>query len=122
MLNKRGQEMSTNTIILVILGVIVLVVLILGFTLGWDRIVPWVFSKNNVNTIVSVCGAACGTQSAYDFCVFERTLKAEDLPGGVKEVKGTCNYFATEKDEQGELIYVKYGINDCPGLCSETSE
>ena len=58
--------MSTTTIILLILGVIVLVVLILGFTIGWNKIVPWI-SSNNVNTIVTSCDAACATGDKYGF-------------------------------------------------------
>ena len=37
-MEKRGQSMSTNTIILIILGVVVLVVLIMGFTQGWGTL------------------------------------------------------------------------------------
>ena len=34
--NKRGQEMSISTLLLLVLGVIVLVVIVIGFTQGWN--------------------------------------------------------------------------------------
>jgi hypothetical protein len=103
MINKRGQGMSTNAIILIILGVVVLVVLILGFTLGWQKLAPW-FSKNNVDTIVTACEASCSTNGIYDFCMVGRNLKAEDT-----KLKGvTCNYLAKNQ--------TAYGVSKCTSV------
>lgn len=112
MQNKRGQGLSTNAIILIILGVVILAILIIGFTMGWKTLAPWM-SKNNVNTIVSQCKIGCSTNSVYDYCSKERTLRADDLPNNQKEVVGNCTFFS-------EVIeYEKYGIKDCPTLlCS----
>ena len=112
-MNKKAQGLSTNAIILIILGVIVLVILAIGFLAGWDKIAPWIKPSNNVQTIVDACSMACSTNSVYDYCSKERELKAEDLPGGVKSVKGNCTFFATDVQYKD-----KYGIKDCPGLCS----
>ena len=111
MLNKRGQGLSTNAIILIILGVIILVVLALGFMIGWDKLFPFIPS-DNVETIKSSCASACATGNTYAFCVQERTLKADGLPPGEdgkvpKEVVGNCSFFSTNPD------YEKYGIEDC---------
>jgi len=108
MQNKRGQELSTNAIIMIIIGIIVLVVLVLGFTIGWNKLLPFVFSSNNVENIKTACSLACSTANTYDFCSAPRTLKAEDLPDGEK--KGNCFFFATEPD------YSKYGIAPCSGI------
>lgn len=109
-MEKRGQGLSTNAIILIVLGVIVLVILILGFTIGWEKISPFI-SRDNVDTIATQCSLACSTESVYDFCTKERTLKAEGLPNNVNEVSNTCEFFATDSE------YQKYGIEECPGLC-----
>jgi hypothetical protein len=108
MVNKRGQGLSTNAIILIILGIIVLVILILGFTIGWNRLLPFVQS-NNVDNIKTTCSIACSTNNDFDFCSQNRTLKADGLPGG--EVTSNCNVFATD------VAYDIYGIDPCPGLC-----
>jgi len=114
-MNKRGQELSISTIIMIILGLAVLVVLVIGFTIGWQKIIPWI-SSNNVDTIVNQCQAACSTNNVYGYCSMNRTLKADDLPKiddkTVKEITATCYYFSTNAD------YLKYNIAPCPGLCS----
>ena len=115
MLNKRGQGLSTSSIILIILGVIVLVILALGFMLGWDKIFPFIPS-DNVETIKSSCASACATGNTYGFCTQNRTLKANDLPGGVKEVTKTCWFFSTDAN------YEMYGIADCTTITCTSSE
>ena len=110
--NKRGQGLSTNAIILIVLGVLILAILIAGFTAGWNQIVPWIKPANNVNTIADACDTACITSKTYDFCGYNRILKADDLPDvNMKEIAGTCQFFSTEQ------AYEKYGIKPCPGLC-----
>jgi len=115
MRSKRGQGLSTNAIVLMVLGVIILVVLAVGFTVGFEKIAPWL-SSNNVDTVVTSCSIACSTNNIYEFCSLERTLKADDLPSRDKEVMGTCNDFA-DNDVNSE--FVKYGIQECPTLGSE---
>lgn len=110
-LNKRGQGLSTNAIILIILGVIVLAILILGFTMGWGKLKDIISPSNNVKDIVDGCNVACTTQGIYDYCSKERVLKSDDLPTGEKEVKGNCTYFAVSPD------YKRYGVKPCIGLC-----
>lgn len=112
-LNKRGQGLSTNAIILIVLGVIILVMLILGFTLGWSNLKEYISPSNNVDKVVQACQAACATGSTYSYCTEERELKAPDL--GNLASKGTCNDFSTK-------AYEKYGIGACPGLCPASSE
>ena len=109
--NKRGQGLSTNAIILIVLGVVVLVVLILGFTIGWNRILPFVDS-NNVETIKTSCSIACSTNNVFDFCTQQRDLKAGD-----DEVTATCFEFA---DPDGE--YTQFGIGQCPSIECGSSE
>lgn len=112
-LNTKAQGLSTNAIILIILGIIVLVVLVLGFTIGWGKILPF-FPSNNVENIKTMCNTACSTASKYDFCTLTRTLKASDLPSGVKEKIETCNFFSTNAD------YLKYGIETCSSVSCAT--
>ncbi|MEK6832513.1 MAG: hypothetical protein AABY32_00570 [Nanoarchaeota archaeon] len=106
--NKRAQGMSTSTIILLILGLVILVVLILGFTLGWNKIAPWI-NSNNLETIKTSCIAACSTGSTYDFCSVSR-----DIRDGVNDKFGaTCQQLATD----ATLKARNYGIEECPDLC-----
>lgn len=119
MLNKRGQGLSTNAIILIILGVIILVILALGFTIGWKKLNPFLPS-DNVEAIKTSCTAACATGNTYAFCTQERELKAdglEDAEGNtVKKVDGTCYEFATGED------YVDYDIEECDSITCITEQ
>jgi hypothetical protein len=103
MKNKRGQGLSTETIILIILAIAVLVVLIVGFSMGWSKIAPWI-SSNNVDNIKTACNAACTSNSGYDYC-----LAGKDLTSDNEKLKGvTCNYLADKKPI--------YGIAKCPSV------
>ena len=99
--------MSTSTIVLLILAVVVLVVLILGFTVGWGKIAPWI-SKSNVDTIVTSCEAACATGGTYDFCSSVRNLVDDQK----NKVSTSCVAFANLPEFQ------KYGIKSCSITCS----
>jgi len=89
--NKKAQDLSITTIILVILGVVVLVVLIVGFTQGWNSVKVWfVGSSTNMQEIISQCGVACATGDQISWCQ-KRTLKVE----GQDDEIASCEYFAT---------------------------
>ncbi len=109
--NRRGQGLSTNAIILIILGVVVLIVLILGFTMGWKKILPFV-STNNVETIKTSCDIACSTNSAFDYCSVEREVK----DGTNDNFEDTCYNLANSEGYSTR----NYGIAVCPSItCSE---
>lgn len=105
-LNKRGQELSTTTVILLILAVLVLVFLILGFSVGWSKINPFL-SKSNVDSISDACNIACNTNQNYAFCSQPRDLKAED-----SKLKGvTCNFLSGNSN-----LKAKYNLAECPTI------
>lgn len=109
--SKRGQGLSTNTIILIILGVIILVILILGFTVGWNQILPFL-QENNVQTIVNSCNLECSQGNQYNFCSYKRTLNdgTNDFPDV------TCYDLANDEE------YLIYGVAKCPSItCTEPS-
>jgi len=73
MFNKKAQELSIGTLVLIVLGVIVLVLLVLGFSMGWDTL----FSKigliqgSDLTTMMDACKLAVTTQSAASYCEFK---------------------------------------------------
>lgn len=104
--NKKAQNLSITTIILIILGVIVLVMLIVGVTMGWSNIKDWIAPSNNVQQIVSQCGIACAAGSKYDYCFMKRELKSEDE--NLKDRNATCYSLNKERS--------KYGIAGCSAI------
>lgn len=108
MINKKGQGMSTSTIILLVLGVIVLVVLALGFFMGWQKLGSYL-SSNNVDSVVSECSSACTSGSVYNFCSAQKTLTDDQKV----KTQASCAVFANVAD------FKKYGIDSCPSIaCS----
>lgn len=104
--NKKGAEMSINTIILIVLGVFILVIIIVAVIIGFGPLKERLFpSKSNVDTIKQACDTACSTASKYDYCSMERNLRDEK---GNEYNSGTCYLFATTKPE--------FGIKECSDI------
>ena len=105
MRNKRGAAIAVNTIIFLILGIAILVMLILGFTIGFNKLLPFL-SSENVKDVVTACNSACITSSQYAFCTQNRTLIDENKI----EYRNSCNGFATDSE------FSKFGIDTCGPL------
>lgn len=103
-MNKKGQEMSVTTIILIVLGLVVMIVLILGFTLGWGKIKDWIVPSNNVAAITDSCKIACGTEQTYGYCFEKRELKTKE-----ETLKNVTCYSLSKKKPN-------YGIESCPAI------
>lgn len=106
MLNKRGQGLSTNAIVLIVLGVLVLVILIVGFTLGWDKIAPWIKPEQNVDQIRQSCQLSCNTGAQYEYCFVGKDLFTKDAT-----VEGASCYALANSP-----IYSQYNIEKCPTI------
>lgn len=104
--NKRGQGMSTNTIVLLILGLIVLVALIWGFATGWSSF-QGVMNPTNVGDIVEECNSVCGINEEFTYCNADKELRfiEEDF-----EIKTSCYVLASLPELD------RYGIEDCPAI------
>jgi hypothetical protein len=90
--SKLAQGLSVTTIVLIVLGILVLVLLIAGFTMGWNRFLPFIKTSNNVDATVTACEIACTTGSEYDYCSVERSVKFE----GKDPEDFTCDKLANE--------------------------
>jgi len=108
--DKRAQGLSVNAIILIVLGVIILVMLIVGFTLGWKTFLPFLAS-DNVQKVADSCTTACSLNAVYDYCGKERKL-IDELG---EEVTTSCYEFANLPH------FTSYGIAKCPSVaCKDT--
>lgn len=106
-MNKKAQGMSTSTIVLLILGLIILVVLVLGFTMGWNKLAPWIKS-DNIDQIKSNCNIACTTNSEYEFCTKNQTVN----DGENAKFTDTCYKLASDSKYLDRF----YGIESCPNI------
>ena len=116
--NKRGQELSVNTVIIIVLAVLVLVFVIVGFSVGWSKIFPFLSPANNVKDVADKCALACSTESVYDICTSPRDVKVEQDITGIsvsKKVKGTCY----DLSAVSELGVAKCSAITCEGYSSQ---
>ena len=81
--NKKGQEgVTLTTMLLLILGLVVVVLVIIGFTMGWDT----VFGKfkflpgQDLETVKQACGVSASSGLSVDYCSFKSVTVS-----GVKE-------------------------------------
>jgi hypothetical protein len=117
-IGKRGQSLSINTIIIIILAILVLAIVAVGFIIGWDKIGSYIKPSNNVKEIKDACNVACATGSVYDFCTVEREIKIEKsitvetlvLVSGDKK---TCEYYTS---------FPTLGVEKCASICGVTPE
>ena len=79
MLDKRGQELSVGTLILIVLGVVVLILLIMGFSMGWstlwEKINIFTGGGSSVDSVVEACKISAASGSLYSFCVDLKEVK-----------------------------------------------
>jgi hypothetical protein len=80
MVNKKAQDLSIGTLILIVLGIIVLVLLILGFSMGWGNL--WdkinIFGGgSSIGDVSTSCNLAVsnGNAGLYDYCQNFRKVK-----------------------------------------------
>jgi len=86
------------------LGLVVLVVLILGFTVGWKGIKGFISPSNNVDAVADACSIACATNQKFSYCTEVRTIKISEED----DVSGSCKVLAGNS---------RYGIESCVDLC-----
>ncbi|MFH1425151.1 MAG: hypothetical protein ABIG28_00260 [archaeon] len=116
MVNKKAQDLSIGTLILIVLGIIVLVLLILGFSMGWSNL--WekigIFGgSSSVGDVGTACKLAITSQDTYTFC--QKTWKIDADTNGdgkiEKDVPLTCRH---------ELVKPSLGGDELP--CGGTTE
>ena len=110
--DKKGA-MPVNVIIMIILGVIVMVILIIGFYAGWGTLAPWL-SSDNVDTVIGSCNTACSTQSTFSYCG-----KNKELNTGETEIESTC--FLLEKISDFDSFGLEPCNINCDVACADVS-
>lgn len=117
--NKRGDTNVIAVLIAAVLGIVLIAVLVVALTGTWKTFAFWI-PKDNIQTVVTQCNADCSMNSQYAFCTAAKTLVAQDLPGKVSEVTGSCQNFSDSKAvSKGQTIILtsSYGISGCSSLC-----
>ena len=82
--NKRGQELSVGTTILIAIGIIILVLLVIGFSIGWEDLFSKIniFKGSDLSAMVAACKVAVASDSKTSFC----ECKSVKIEGVVEEI------------------------------------
>ncbi|MGC9309478.1 MAG: hypothetical protein ACP5D2_02160 [Candidatus Nanoarchaeia archaeon] len=118
--DKRAQNITLATIILIVLGIAVLVFLIWGFSTGWSEFwerITGITGGSNVDNIKQSCSMACakGESGQYAYCTEERVVK---FGQEIKELGNKTTVTTTCKDLATNNTYKKYvSIQDCSSIC-----
>ena len=73
-MNKKGQEMSVTTVVLLVIGLIVLVMLVIGFTMGWGNLAQKfniLKPSTNIDDLVQACNFAVLQGQKGAFCEYK---------------------------------------------------
>ena len=103
---KKAQQMTLSTIIIIVLGLVVLIFLIYGFSTGWgnlwQRVTGLGGGKVNADTIKTSCTLACQQENVHGWCsqVRDVNLGKDETTGKTIEGTATCEELAkgTAKD------------------------
>jgi hypothetical protein len=105
-MDKKGQQLTLGTIILIVLGIAVLVFLIFGFSTGWgnlwDKITQYTGGSDNLGVVKQACAIACSTNSQPDFCKTRAVVE-----NGKKLSEDNCFKLAATGVDK---------VADCPGM------
>ena len=133
-INKKAQNISLTTILLMVLGVVVLVLLIWGFSSGWsnmwDKIVTYIGGGSNIDAVRQACALACSAQNVYDYCELERTIKYGkkvnawdgEKMSEVRKSIATCEEMAKHPDRYPGVNVEPCSSITCPAESSEKSK
>ncbi|PXY71337.1 hypothetical protein CXX78_01560 [Candidatus Parvarchaeota archaeon] len=133
-LNKKGQNLTIGAVILIVLGVVVLVMLVVGFTKGWS----FLFGKfdvlpgSDLETIAQACKIAGEANLMIDFCTFKKlndgnwvncedTRFVETLDGADSGItcKESLGRDHCKNDELGLKSTIKVNGETCSKLITE---
>ncbi len=110
-MEKTGQGTPIWVIIALVLGLVVLVVLIIGFTQGWDKVRDWFTPSSNLAAIQQNCETACVTGVKADFCALRevRGIADAELNKIAREISGGQECGGTDRinGENGQYVDCK---------------
>lgn len=96
-MNKKGQELSTNTIIVVVLAVLVLIVVAVFFTGGFGTFIDkirgiWARSGQDVSEIVLDCDSMCNNYDNTGLEAYKNSFCEKEFELDIDGDKKTDQY------------------------------
>lgn len=122
LMNKKGQDLSIGTLILIVLGIIVLVLLILGFSLGWSNL--WekinIFKgSSSIGDIANACKIAVTSQDVYSYCQDFKKIKVN---GQTEYINCLDSRVVTSLESKLDCSSIKVNYGNSIGLTPATAK
>ena len=77
--SRKGSEMTIGKIVIIVLALLVLILLALGFSMGWknlwDKITNFSGGSSTIDSVKQSCQIACDSNSKVAYCNENRTYK-----------------------------------------------
>lgn len=84
-MSKKSMELAIGTLVMIVLAALILVVLILGFTIGWNnlwnKILPYIGGNSgyNIDSVKNACDILCKAASVSpstksEYCTDTKTI------------------------------------------------
>ena len=116
MVNKKGQEMTLGTIVAIVLGIVVLVLLIWGFSTGWTNMWDQIAGRtsgSNVQLRIADCENDCNNNEKSSWCSEKKDLRFFDDKGDSKKISGSCYQFSVGGVIDDVLLPSGLGFKKC---------
>ncbi len=88
--NKKGVQLTLETVLLLILAVMAVVMLSLYFTGSFKGLfekIETFYSKTNVDEVIKSCNLLADSGSDYSFCCDEKKVKYYEISEGEEDAK-----------------------------------
>jgi len=121
--DKRGVQLSLETILMMILVVFAVSILFLFFSGNFKGLFEKITdfgSHSNVDSVVASCNLFVSNELSYSFCCEKREIKyvkEEDGEQVNKKDDFTCNELAGENSVLSEIIKKKLNKLNCEESC-----
>ncbi len=107
--DKGAQGLSLTTIILIVLGIVVLALLVWGFSTGWsnlwEKINIFGGGEVNVDTVKQACILACNTNAINKYCVAKQNingLNSNQVNSAIGAINSTLHFNESKKEIQNK--------------------
>jgi hypothetical protein len=113
--NKKGMEMTTTTIVMIVLSIAVLTILLFILSSQTGLFSKWMKSQNSESTVdpfLSKCNSLIETDSVYSYCCEKKEVKilSEDK---AETVKISCTEATAYTWSEGKLEFLDCSSTTC---------
>lgn len=117
-LNKKGQGLPITALVLIVIGIVVAVVIIVGFLYGWDKLFgPTKQLPTTLQVKVEACKQFAQQKLTVDYCT-----KFDEVEIDGKKQAVTCSYLETQKYLSGATLTCPPEIKANPAKYCENTQ